>query len=120
MFKADAKPRSTRKKVGAQEACRKGVAPWSPSSDARSPPSVALHVLRVAPGTPVSQASLELFFDFIVGVSGFDASAADITQDAVPDELEALVARGLSLELIVWSRKTCEKRQHLKIYPEVF
>ncbi|EJD45085.1 hypothetical protein AURDEDRAFT_114208 [Auricularia subglabra TFB-10046 SS5] len=87
-----------------------GAAPSSPSSDAHSSPLLALHVLRVAPGSPASQTSLEPFFDFIVGVSGFDASAADITQDAALDELEALVARGLPLELIVWSSKTREKR----------
>ncbi|EJD45042.1 hypothetical protein AURDEDRAFT_114205 [Auricularia subglabra TFB-10046 SS5] len=87
-----------------------GAAPLSPLSDAHSPPSLALHVLRVSPGSPASQTSLEPFFDFIVGVSGFDASAADITQDAALDELEALVARGLPLELIVWSSKTRENR----------
>ncbi|EJD45083.1 hypothetical protein AURDEDRAFT_32638, partial [Auricularia subglabra TFB-10046 SS5] len=70
----------------------------------------ALHVLRVVAGSPASQTSLEPFFDFIVGVSGFDASAVDITQDAALDELEVLVARGLSLELIVWSSKTRERR----------
>ncbi|EJD45054.1 hypothetical protein AURDEDRAFT_165926 [Auricularia subglabra TFB-10046 SS5] len=87
-----------------------GAAPSSPTSDAHSPPTLALHVLRVAPGSPASQTSLEPFFDFIVGLSGFDASATDITQDAALDELEALVARGLPLELIVWSSKTREKR----------
>ncbi|EJD45077.1 hypothetical protein AURDEDRAFT_165949 [Auricularia subglabra TFB-10046 SS5] len=52
----------------------------SPSADARSPHSLLLHMLRVTPGPPASQTSLEPFCNFI---------------------LEALVVRGLPLAFVV-------------------
>lgn len=39
-------------------------------SDSSLPPSRALHVLRVTPGSPASQTDIEAFFDFVVGVDG--------------------------------------------------
>ena len=35
------------------------------------PPTRALHVLRVIPGSPAADAGVQVFFDFIVGIDGF-------------------------------------------------
>ncbi|EJD45073.1 hypothetical protein AURDEDRAFT_165945 [Auricularia subglabra TFB-10046 SS5] len=77
-----------------------GAAPLSTSSDARSNLSLARHT------------SPEPRFDLIVGMSDFDVSAANITQD----EFEALVTRGTPLELVVWSSKTRDKHRTLVAY----
>lgn len=52
------------------------------------PPTRALHVLRVTPSSPASQANIEAFFDFIVGFDG-DSSLSRKAIDAA--ELERIV-----------------------------
>ena len=37
-------------------------------SNGPSPPSKALHVLRVSPGSPAAQTDIDPFFDFVVGI----------------------------------------------------
>lgn len=80
----------------------------STASDAH-PPGRALHVLRVTPSSPASQADIEAFFDFVVGFEG-DSFASRKALDAA--ELERLVEshEGKSLKLLVWNSKTQETR----------
>jgi hypothetical protein len=40
-----------------------------------SPPSKALHVLRVSPGSPAAQTDIDPFFDFVVGIDGDELSS---------------------------------------------
>lgn len=47
-----------------------GVSSSSLDSDGPSPPSKALHVLRVAPGSPAADTDIQPFFDFVVGIDG--------------------------------------------------
>ena len=73
------------------------------------PPGRALHVLRVTPSSPASQANIEAFFDFVVGFEG-DSLASRKALDAA--ELERLVEshEGKSLKLLVWNSKTQDTR----------
>ncbi|KAK7469086.1 hypothetical protein VKT23_003579 [Stygiomarasmius scandens] len=76
----------------------------SQSTSQAHPPSHALHVLRVTPGSPASQTSIEPFFDFIVGFEGDSLSHSNI--DA--SELERIVEshEGRNLNLLVWNSKS--------------
>ncbi|VDB84638.1 unnamed protein product [Peniophora sp. CBMAI 1063] len=80
----------------------------STANDAH-PPGRALHVLRVTPSSPASQANIEAFFDFVVGFEG-DSLASRKALDA--SELERLVEshEGKSLKLLVWNSKTQDTR----------
>jgi hypothetical protein len=73
------------------------------------PPTRALHVLRVTPLSPASQAQIEAFFDFIVGFEG-GSVATKKTIDA--GELERIVEshEGRNLNLLVWNSKSKSSR----------
>ena len=73
------------------------------------PPGRALHVLRVTPSSPASQANIEAFFDFVVGFEG-DSLASRKALDAA--ELERLVEshEGKTLNLVVWNTKNQNRR----------
>ncbi|KAH9042055.1 GRASP55/65 PDZ-like domain-containing protein, partial [Lactarius pseudohatsudake] len=79
------------------------------------PPARALHVLRVTPSSPASQANIEAFFDFVVGLEG-DTHSSRKSLDAA--ELEAIVEKneGKSLSLLVWNSKSQTTRV-VKITP---
>ncbi|KAF9257511.1 hypothetical protein L218DRAFT_910376 [Marasmius fiardii PR-910] len=74
-------------------------------------PSRALHVLRVTPSSPAFQASIEPFFDFIVG---FDDPSISSSNPNILDasELEKIVENheGRVLNLIVWNSKNQDSR----------
>jgi len=72
--------------------------------DHNHPPSRALHILRVTPGSPASNTDLEAFFDFIIGIEG-DSGIAETNIGA--HELERIVEghEGRTLSLLVWSSK---------------
>ncbi|KIO02834.1 hypothetical protein M404DRAFT_1002061 [Pisolithus tinctorius Marx 270] len=80
------------------------------STNAQVPATYALHVLRVTPGSPASQTSIEPFFDFIVGFNGKDSFSGDTDLDTA--ELERIVEEHEDkvLDLLVWSGKTRETR----------
>jgi hypothetical protein len=76
----------------------------STGSHPQTPPR-ALHVLRVTPSSPASQANVEPFFDFVVGLEG-DTHSSRKALDAA--ELEAIVEKneGKVLSLLVWNSKS--------------
>ncbi|KAI6114351.1 GRASP55/65 PDZ-like domain-containing protein [Pisolithus sp. B1] len=80
------------------------------STNAQLSTTYALHVLRVTPGSPASQTSVEPFFDFIVGFNGKDSFSGDTDLDTA--ELERIVEEheDKTLDLLVWSGKTRETR----------
>ncbi|KAL4069934.1 GRASP55/65 PDZ-like domain-containing protein [Scleroderma yunnanense] len=81
------------------------------STNAQAPSTTyALHILRVTPGSPASQTSIEAFFDFIVGFNGKHSFSGDADLDAA--ELERIVEEHENrvLDLLVWSGKTRETR----------
>jgi len=80
------------------------------STNAQAATTYALHILRVTPGSPASQTSIEPFFDFIVGFNGKDSFSGDTDLDAA--ELERIVEEheDKALDLLVWSGKTRETR----------
>ena len=80
------------------------------STNAQASATYALHILRVTPGSPASQTSIEPFFDFIVGFNGKDSFSGDTDLDAT--ELERIVEKHEDrvLDLLVWSGKTRETR----------
>ncbi|KIM63337.1 hypothetical protein SCLCIDRAFT_1214225 [Scleroderma citrinum Foug A] len=80
------------------------------STNAQAPTTYALHILRVTPGSPASQTSIEPFFDFIVGFNGKDSFSGDTDLDTA--ELERIVEEheDKALDLLVWSGKTRETR----------
>ncbi|KAG9026575.1 hypothetical protein FRB95_008697 [Tulasnella sp. JGI-2019a] len=80
----------------------------SHSASPDAPPSRALHVLRVIPGSPASLAGIQVFFDFIVGIDG--NTTTESTIDAA--NLEQIVEshEGRHLNLIVWSSKLRSSR----------
>lgn len=47
-------------------------------------PDVALHVLRVADGSPGADAALEPFFDYIIGVSTSESDFVNLSDSAPP------------------------------------
>ncbi|CAG8623401.1 5253_t:CDS:2 [Acaulospora colombiana] len=67
-----------------------------------SPPSKALHVLRVSPGSPAAQTDIEPFFDFVVGIDGDDSTSRvdAATLSRVVEQHE-----GKTLPLMIWSAK---------------
>ncbi|KAG8956501.1 hypothetical protein FRC03_010775 [Tulasnella sp. 419] len=79
-----------------------GAAASHPEGD--QPPSQALHVLRVTPGSPASLAGIQVFFDFIVGIDG--KIGGQWATDA--HNLEKIVEshEGSSIILTVWSSKS--------------
>ncbi|KAI6129747.1 GRASP55/65 PDZ-like domain-containing protein [Pisolithus croceorrhizus] len=80
------------------------------STNAQLSATYSLHVLRVTPGSPASQTSIEPFFDFIVGFNGKDSFSGDTDLDTA--ELERIVEEheDKMLDLLVWSGKTRETR----------
>ncbi|KAI6042699.1 GRASP55/65 PDZ-like domain-containing protein [Pisolithus marmoratus] len=80
------------------------------STNAQAPATYALHVLRVTPGSPASQTSIEPFFDFIVGFNGKDSFSGDTDLDTA--ELERIIEEHEEkvLDLLVWSGKTRQTR----------
>ncbi|ESK95795.1 golgi reassembly stacking protein 2 [Moniliophthora roreri MCA 2997] len=79
------------------------------STSQAHPPSHALHVLRVTPSSPASQAAIEPFFDFIVGFEGDSLSS---NSNISASELEKIVENheGRVLNLLVWNSKSQETR----------
>lgn len=90
-----------------------------------TPPSRALHVLRVTPSSPASHTNIEPFFDFIVGFDSGDASSPNSGGANVKKgggmgmggsidagTLEKIVERheGRMLNLLVWSSKNQDTR----------
>ena len=86
----------------------------STSQEGHHPPSRALHVLRVTPSSPASQASIEPFFDFIVGFDDPSVSSSTSTNPNIFNalELEKIVEshEGRVLNLMVWNSKNQETR----------
>ncbi|KAK1236236.1 hypothetical protein PQX77_000524 [Marasmius sp. AFHP31] len=86
----------------------------STSQEGHHPPSRALHVLRVTPSSPASQASIEPFFDFIVGFDDPSISSSTSANSSIfnASELEKIVEshEGRVLNLIIWSSKNQETR----------
>ncbi|EIM86088.1 uncharacterized protein STEHIDRAFT_58703 [Stereum hirsutum FP-91666 SS1] len=74
-----------------------------------TPPSRALHVLRVTPSSPASHTNIEPFFDFVVG---FDSGDASMSGNIDAGQLEKIVERheGRMLNLLVWSSKNQDTR----------
>lgn len=90
-----------------------------------TPPSRALHVLRVTPSSPASHTNIEPFFDFIVGFDSGDASSPNsgganakkgggmgMGGNIDAGALEKIVERheGRMLNLLVWSSKNQDTR----------
>ncbi|KIM22780.1 hypothetical protein M408DRAFT_279490 [Serendipita vermifera MAFF 305830] len=67
-----------------------------------APPSKALHVLRVSPGSPAAQTDIDPFFDFVVGIDNDErgSSVDAATLGKLVEEHE-----GKTLPLVVWSAK---------------
>lgn len=81
------------------------------------PPRRALHVLRVAPGSPAANTDITPFFDFLVGVRGLET--VDIDASSLERVVEA--REGTEIELIVWSSKVHETRSksiHYALFPK--
>ncbi|CAE6520985.1 unnamed protein product [Rhizoctonia solani] len=76
------------------------------NSTSNAPPRRALHVLRVAPGSPAANTDISPFFDFLVGIKGLETVDLDLAS------LERVVEgrEGRELELIVWSSKVFKMR----------
>jgi hypothetical protein len=109
-----------------------GATASHPSPD--NPPSRALHVLRVVPGSPAAVAGIQVFFDFVVGIEGYshglDVSYSNfilipyvfnsyVYKQAIDVEnLEKVVEshEGQTLSLIVWSSKSRAARSTPLVY----
>ena len=79
-------------------------------------PSRGLHVLRVTPGSPVSQTDIEPFFDFIVGYE--DESQPSQIANIEAHDFERVVEEheGRRLQLIVWNSKGQSiRREYLQL-----
>ncbi|KAF7346161.1 Golgi reassembly stacking protein 2 [Mycena sanguinolenta] len=74
-----------------------------------TPPSRALHVLRVTPDSPASKTTIEPLFDFVVGFEG-DSLASQNNIDAVALEKIVEGHEGRNLNLLVWNTKSQETR----------
>ncbi|KAJ6512140.1 GRASP55/65 PDZ-like domain-containing protein, partial [Mycena vitilis] len=74
-----------------------------------TPPSRALHVLRVTPDSPASKTSIEPLFDFVVGFEG-DSLASQNNIDALALERIVEGHEGRTLNLLVWNAKNQETR----------
>jgi hypothetical protein len=71
-------------------------------------PKRALHILRVAPGSPAAATDLTPFFDFIAGYEGGGSAQAEIGAA----ELERIVEahEGRVLNLLVWNSQNQDTR----------
>lgn len=74
-------------------------------------PTRGLHILRVTPGSPASQADLEPFFDFIVGYEDTTRTAHYL--EAQDFERVVEEHEGRPLQLVVWSSKGQRIRRNL-------
>lgn len=85
------------------------------NSTPNTPPRHALHVLRVAPGSPAADTDITPFFDFVVGVKGLES-----VQEVDAGSLERVVEarEGTEIELVVWSSKVQRMRSesHIVIF----
>ncbi|KAJ6557352.1 GRASP55/65 PDZ-like domain-containing protein [Mycena vulgaris] len=79
------------------------------STQFATPPSRALHVLRVTPESPASKTTIEPLFDFVVGFEG-DSLASQNNIDAVALERIVEGHEGRTLNLLVWNTKSQETR----------
>ncbi|KAJ7459717.1 GRASP55/65 PDZ-like domain-containing protein [Mycena latifolia] len=79
------------------------------STQFATPPSRALHVLRVTPESPASKTTIEPLFDFVVGFEG-DSLASQNNIDAVVLERIVEGHEGRTLNLLVWNSKNQETR----------
>ncbi|KAJ7505454.1 GRASP55/65 PDZ-like domain-containing protein [Mycena galericulata] len=79
------------------------------STQFATPPSRALHVLRVTPESPASKTSIEPLFDFVVGFEG-DSLASQNNIDALVLERIVEGHEGRTLNLLVWNTKSQETR----------
>ncbi|KAJ7071847.1 GRASP55/65 PDZ-like domain-containing protein [Mycena belliarum] len=79
------------------------------STQLATPPSRALHVLRVTPESPASKTTIEPLFDFVVGFEG-DSLASQNSIDAVVLERIVEGHEGRTLNLLVWNSKNQETR----------
>ncbi|KAJ7254324.1 GRASP55/65 PDZ-like domain-containing protein [Mycena haematopus] len=79
------------------------------STQFATPPSRALHVLRVTPDSPASKTTIEPLFDFVVGFEG-DSLASQNNIDAVALERIVEGHEGRNLNLLVWNTKSQETR----------
>ncbi|KAF7365355.1 Golgi reassembly stacking protein 2 [Mycena venus] len=79
------------------------------STQLATPPSRALHVLRVTPDSPASKTTIEPLFDFVVGFEG-DSLASQNNIDAVVLERIVEGHEGRTLNLLVWNAKSQETR----------
>jgi hypothetical protein len=48
-------------------------------TDGPAPPSKALHILRVSPGSPAAQTDIDPFFDFVVGIDNGELASVSVT-----------------------------------------
>ncbi|KAJ7758546.1 GRASP55/65 PDZ-like domain-containing protein [Mycena maculata] len=78
------------------------------SSQFATPPSRALHVLRVTPDSPASKTTIEPLFDFVVGFEGDSLASQNI--DALALERIVEGHEGRTLNLLVWNTKSQETR----------
>ncbi|KAJ6619528.1 GRASP55/65 PDZ-like domain-containing protein [Mycena sp. CBHHK59/15] len=79
------------------------------STQFATPPSRALHVLRVTPESPASKTNIEPLFDFVVGFEG-DSLASQNNIDALVLERIVEGHEGRTLNLLVWNTKNQETR----------
>ncbi|KAJ7696028.1 GRASP55/65 PDZ-like domain-containing protein [Mycena rosella] len=79
------------------------------STQFATPPSRALHVLRVTPESPASKTTIEPLFDFVVGFEG-DSLASQNNIDAVVLERIVEGHEGRTLNLLVWNTKNQQTR----------
>ncbi|KAJ7784716.1 GRASP55/65 PDZ-like domain-containing protein [Mycena metata] len=79
------------------------------STQFATPPSRALHVLRVTPDSPASKTTIEPLFDFVVGFEG-DSLASQNNIDALVLERIVEGHEGRTLNLLVWNTKSQETR----------
>lgn len=78
------------------------------NSTPNTPPRRALHVLRVAPGSPAADTDITPFFDFLVGVRGLETGVEDLDAGSLERVVEA--REGTEIELVVWSSKVQKMR----------
>ncbi|KAG8750105.1 hypothetical protein FRC12_013075 [Ceratobasidium sp. 428] len=85
-----------------------GATASSPSTaHSTLPPRRALHVLRVAPGSPAADTDITPFFDFVVGVQGMEGI---VDVDAASLERVVEAREGTEIQLVVWSSKVQQTR----------
>ncbi|QRV86534.1 GRASP55/65 PDZ-like domain protein [Ceratobasidium sp. AG-Ba] len=85
-----------------------GATASSPNATSSTlPPRRALHVLRVAPGSPAADTDITPFFDFVVGVRGMEG-IADVDAASLERIVEA--REGTEIQLVIWSSKLQQTR----------